>query len=223
MAVMGLITLGQTPRPDHVENFRRFIPGAEIRIIGALDNLPSEEINALSIPGDYPLLVKLADGSEKNIPLSLLLPYVEQKAQNLADSGADFIVILCAGGFPEISCSVPVLLPGKLVPAFVTAISTTKNIGIVSPVKEQVSAAKLKWEEDGFTVRITWASPYNHDEVTRAAKEMSDPGIELVVLDCMGHDDEHRKEFAELCKKPVILTQTLVARVAGEMSDSFSS
>jgi len=221
MAVIGLVTLGQTPRPDHVDNFRRFIPDAKIRIAGALDNLSRSEITVLSVPGDYPLLVKLSDGSETQIPLKLLLPYVEQTAQQLTEDGAHFIVILCAGGFPEIECQVPVLLPGKLLPAVIYAASRTKKIGVVSPVRGQVSAAKKKWEEDGFTVWVTWASPYNHDEVTKAAQEMSNPDIEFVVLDCMGHNDEHRREFANLCKKPVVLTQTLIARIAGEFAGSF--
>ena len=221
MAIIGLVTLGQTPRPDHVNNFRRYVPDAEIRIKGALDGLSESEINQLAKPGEYPLLVKLADGTCRNIPLKKLAPYVELKANVLAREGAHFIVILCAGGFPEISCPIPVLMPGKLVPAVVKAISSTRRIGIVSPVEGQVSAAKAKWEADGFNVKITWASPYEHDEVKKAADEMKNPDLELVVLDCMGHSDEHRKEFAGLCGRPVLLTQTLVSRIAGEMADGY--
>jgi hypothetical protein len=44
---------------------------------------------------------------------------------------------------------------------------------------------------------------------------MADPALRLVVLDCMGHDDAYRAEFARLCGRPVVAAQTLVARVAG--------
>jgi hypothetical protein len=40
----------------------------------------------------------------------------------------------------------------------------------------------------------------------------------LVVLDCMGHGEEYRTEFARRCGRPVVLTQSLVARVAGELA-----
>jgi len=222
MTVIGLVTLGQTPRPDHVNNFRQYVGEADIRIIGALDGLSGDEIDMLSQPGEYPLLVKLSDNTTVTIPLKKLVPFIEKKANELARDGAHFIIILCAGAFPDITCPVPVLIPGKILPAVLGTISSTRRIGIVSPVEGQVSAAQSKWEQDGFTVKVTWASPYNENEVNKAAEEMNDPGLEFVLLDCMGHNEGHRKEFAQLCGRPVLLTQTLIARIAGEFAESFT-
>jgi protein AroM len=217
-AVLGLVTIGQTPRPDFESEFHKFAPGAEIRIFGALDDITHEELSRLARrKGDYPLYTRLADGTTVDIPLAALVPLVSQQAQRLANEGARLVVILCAGAFPEFECSAPLLLPGKIVPAVVGAVSKKGIIGIVTPIADQVSAAQSKWEADGFDVKVTWASPFRHDEIYRAAQEMSNPELEMVVLDCMGHNPDYQREFIRLCGRPVILAQSLVARVAAEL------
>ncbi len=216
--VLGLVTIGQTPRPDLEKEFRKYAPDAEIRMVGALDGLSRGEVAALEAArGDYPLHTRLADGSTVDIPLMTLLPRVEMQARRLAESGARLVVVLCAGGFPDVDCPVPVLLPGKLLPGVMSAVSRTRRIGVVTPVAGQVPAAKAKWEADGFHVRVTFASPYRHSEISRAADDMADPRLELVVLDCMGHHPEYREEFARRCGRPVLLAQSVVARIAGEL------
>src|SRR5262249_39799063 len=157
-------------------------PDATIQIAGALDGISSREIAELATPSDYPLLVRLADGNTAQIPRDSLVPLVSQQAQQLAADGAAIIVVLCAGSFPDIDCGVPVLLPGKIVPGVVQSITRTRRIGVVTPIAEQVPAAQAKWEQDGFQVQITWASPVAHSEIEHAAASMRDPDLEVVVL-----------------------------------------
>jgi len=234
--MLGLVTIGHTPRPDFQRAFRQYAGRAEIRILGALDGLSPAEVRALerkrghvpcpssnpdaeSVPvvGDaYPLLVRLADGSTAEVPLPVLTPRVAACANRLADEGARLVVVLCAGGFPAFPCAAPVLLPGRLVPAIVASVSRTRRVGVVVPVRGQVTAAQAKWEADGFDAVVTWASPVRADEIDAAARAVSDPGLEFVVLDCLGHDEEYRGAFARRCRRPVVLAQSLVARVAGE-------
>ncbi len=214
---LGLVSIGQTPRPDYEAAFRTYAPNADIRVAGALDEMSAQSVSALAEkPGDYPLLTRLSDGSHVEIDLSLLAPIVERKAQALASSGASLVVVMCAGAFPEIRCGTPVLLPGKVIPAVVGALTQTRRIGIVTPVREQAPAAESKWRSDGFEPSVSWAAPHDPREMRRAAQEMSGTGLELVVLDCMGHDESYRTDFAELCGRPTLLAQSLVARIAGE-------
>jgi protein AroM len=90
-------------------------------------------------------------------------------------------------------------------------------IGVVTPIKGQVDAADRKWREDGFQPSVTWAAPHLHHEIETAADRMADPSLEIIILDCMGHDETYRTEFARRCGRPVVLAQSLVARVAGEL------
>ncbi len=217
-AVLGLVTIGQTPRPDLDAAFRAHTPDAELRMVGALDGLSRDRVRDLEgAPGGYPLLCRLADGTGVEIPLMALAPRVEAALHRVTAEGAGLAVVLCAGGFPEVECQIPVLWPGKIVPAVVGAISRTRRIGVVTPVAGQIPAARAKWEADGFEVRVTSASPFHHDEIAPAAEALADPRLELIVLDCMGHSTGYREEFARRSRHAVLLAQSLVARVAGEL------
>jgi hypothetical protein len=215
---LGLVTIGQTPRPDFEAVFSRHVPGVPLKLVGALDRLPEAEIARLSDPrDDYPLLVRLADGSTALVPLRRLVPRVEACAHRLASDGCPLVVVLCGGAFPEIDCAVPVLTPGRILPALVGSIFRSRHIGVITPVAGQATVARLKWEHDGFIVKVGWASPLKPEELPPAADAMRDTSLECVVLDSMGHDEAYKHAFARLCERPVVSAQSLIARVAGEL------
>lgn len=217
--MLGLVAIGHSPRPDFERAFRRHAGQAEIRLVGALDGLSAGEVRGLaSADSGYPLLVRLADGTSAEVPMAAVAPRVAARAADLASAGARLVVVLCAGGFPDFPCAAPVLFPGRLVPAIVGALMRSRRLGVVVPVRGQVEAARAKWAADGFDAAASWASPVDRAEIAAAARAMSDPSLELVVLDCMGHGEEYRTEFARRCGRPVVLTQSLVARVAGELA-----
>lgn len=59
--------------------------------------------------------------------MEALHPLVQQRANELAAEGARAIVIACAGAFPEITCAAPLIVPGKVVPAIVSAITISPS------------------------------------------------------------------------------------------------
>ena len=63
--VVGLVTIGQSPRPDVVPDMAEITgPGVEIREAGALDGLGRAAIDALAPrEGDEILVTRLADGA----------------------------------------------------------------------------------------------------------------------------------------------------------------
>lgn len=215
--VLGVVTIGQTPRPDLAGAFGEAAPHAEILVAGALDDLAPEAVARLEVPGPYPLLVRLADGRSAEVPLETLRPRVEACARRLAAAGAGLVVVACAGGFPEVTCAVPVLRPGLIVPAVVRAIAGGARIGVVTPNRGQVTAAEAKWRADGFDAHVTFAAPGAADELPAAAARMREAAPALVILDCMGHDETSREAMARHCGRPVIAARSLVARVAGAL------
>lgn len=215
---LGLVTIGQTPRPDLEQVFHTYVPGVTISLIGALDGLSREQIHQLrGNAGECPLLCKLQDGSVDEVSLPALTPYIEHAAHRLAEQGAQLIVVLCTGAFPEIACSVPVLLPGRVLPAVVQGISRTWHIAVVTSVEGQVPFAQAKWEEAGFRSDTTWASPYLVEHTKKALNELRHSQAEMVILDCFGHDDAYRRVFVHAMHRPVLVAQTLIARIAGEI------
>ncbi len=215
--VLGVVTIGQTPRPDLAGVFGAAAPHAEIRVAGALDGLTAAAVAALTAPGPYPLLVRLAAGGTAEIPRDALVPHVTRAAAALAAGGAALVVIACAGEFPAVPCAVPVLVPGRVVPAAVRALAGGARLGIVTPNAAQVPYAERKWRDDGFDVVVTHASPADHTELAGAAAALGTAGVALVVLDCLGHDEVCRAEVARVSGRPVVAAQSLVAALAGAL------
>lgn len=215
--MIGIASIGQTPRPDLEAAFAAAAPHADVRVVGALDGLGPADVAALGVPGPYPLLVRLADGSTAEIPRNTLAPLVARAAERLAGAGASIVVVACAGAFPAIACPAPVLLPGRLVPAAARAVARGARLGIVTPNAAQIPFAEAKWRGDGFEVVVTSASPTHHDELKAAAAAMRHHDVALVVLDCMGHDEASRAEFARLSGRPTLAAQALTAELAGAL------
>lgn len=216
--LLGVITIGQSPRPDLERLFADAAPDARVRVRGALDGLEGHEVADLARRRtEYPLLVRLRDGSTREIGIEWLHPLVERLAREFAEEYARAVVVACAGDFPECRCEVPVVLPGRVVPREVAAMSPRLRVGVVTPVEGQARAAAAKWLTDGFLPSVTWASPARHVEIMRASAAMKDADIDVVVLDCMGHDTAYAEEFARRSGKRVVTAQEITARVAGAL------
>lgn len=215
---LGVVTIGQTPRPDLSSAFAAHAGGAAVVVAGALDGLAPAAVVALTGPGPYPLLVRLASGATVEIPRDRLVPLVEAAAQRLASDGASLVVVACAGAFPVIACDAPVLIPGRLAPAAVRGLAAGGRLGIVTPNAAQVPSALAKWRDDGFDdVVVVAAAPGVDDELTRAADELRDADPALIVLDCMGHDEASRLAFQRRTGRPTVAVQPLVAGIAGAL------
>lgn len=211
--VLGVITIGQSPRPDLERVFAARLPDVRVRVCGALDGLDSHEIADLSRRvTEQPLLVRLLDGSTREIGVEWLHPLVERLARELPDEHARAVVLAWAGDFPECRSDVPVILPGRIVPLELARRSPRKRVGIVTPVERQARTAAAKWLADGFLPVVTWASPLRHSEITRAALLMRDADVDFVLLDAFGHDANYADEFIKRSGKPVLTVQDIVAR-----------
>ena len=216
--LLGVVTIGQSPRPDLVAAFAAHCPGARVEVRGALDGLTTSAIDALAgAPTEYPLLVRLADGTTREIGLDALHPRVVLQARALAADGAAAVAIACAGDFPEVPCDVPVVLPGRVVPAVARAVGAPARLGVVTPVAGQVAAASAKWRADGFDPVVTAAAPDDEAALDRAADALREAGVSFAILDCMGHAEDAARHLAARSGARVLLAQTLAARVAGEL------
>jgi protein AroM len=218
METIGIITLGQTPRPDLEAVFRRQLPEAQLRILGGLDDVPTAEIDGLAAAGgDYPLFVILRDGSHREISLHRLKPHLDRRARQAAAEGAALSALMCAGNFPDLESPIPVLYPSRILTAVARGVCRGSRIGVVTPNDGQVAPATAHWREKGFDPTVVVASPLEPGALPRAAAGLRDPGLELVVLDCMGFPPEAARRMRGLCGRPVLCPQGLVPRIMAEM------
>lgn len=218
MDTIGIITLGQTPRPDLEKVFRRHLPETHLLIRGGLDDVPTVEINAMAAAGgEYPLFVILRDGSHRDISLYRLKPFLDTQARQVAAEGATVSALMCAGNFPDLDSPVPMIYPSRILTAVARGICRGSRIGVITPNDGQVAAATAHWREKGFHPTVTVASPLDPEALSRAATTLADPGLELIVLDCMGFPPEEARRMRALCGRPVLCPQGLLPRIMAEM------
>lgn len=223
MAKLGFLILGQTPRPDIEKTYRQYLPDVEFYYAGALDGLTNEEIDVLaSAPKTYPLLALLNDRSSREIDMSALLPRLEQQAEKLKDAGAEVLVLMCAGQFPDLNIDIPVIYPQRVVTAIASGISAKKNLRIISPNEGQLPVALQNWQAAGFSVSGMSASPLDPEALTRAVtllESQSEPA-DCLILDCMGFTPDSVTLARQSTSIPVLCPQRLVAKVVAELLNS---
>ena len=218
MDKVGILTIGQSPRPDFEAVFRRHLPGVDLIVRGALDGMPTQAIEEMaSAEGEYPLFTILRDGTTREISLHRLKPLLDERVKEVAAQGAAVAVLMCAGDFPELASPIPVLYPSRVLSGVIRGVCRGNKIGIVLPNAGQVGVAVKHWREKGFEVIAAVASPKDPAALPEAAKALADPDLELIVLDCMGFPPEEARRMRALCGRPVLCPQGILPRIMAEL------
>ena len=221
--VVGLITIGQSPRVDVVPDMAKVIgPGVEIREAGALDGLDRAQINALAPgAGDEILVTRLCDGSPVFVAKRHVTARVQTKVTELERGGATLTALLCTGAFPRLAASRPFIQPQPVLLGVLRGMSWPGRLGVLTPSLPHVPQTDRRWRTDGFDPVVVPLSPYEEEDpaaVARAAESLREAGAGLVVMDCMGFRRKTRDELQSLTGAPVLLANLLVARVIAEVS-----
>jgi protein AroM len=219
---LGLVTIGQSPRDDVMPQMVPFLPGdLDLRQVGALDGLTHEEILGLAPgPDDYVLHTRLRDGASVTIGREGVVPRVQACIDELEDEGANPIILLCTGEFPELHSRRLLIEPDRLLVNVVRGVGV-RRLGVMVPLPSQIGELTEKWDDIDVSVTFAAASPYaDEDEVTHAAGELRGHELDLVVMDCIGYTAAHKRVVSQATGRPVMLSSSVVARVVGELLDS---
>jgi protein AroM len=221
--VVGLVTIGQSPRTDVVPDMAAILgPGVEIREAGALDGLARAEIERLAPTGDDEILVtRLNDGASVFLGKPKIVGLVEQRIAALERDGASLTALLCTGAFPRLRATRPLIQPQPVLLGVLRGLSWPGRLGVLTPSVPHVPQTEARWRRDGFDPIVAPLSPYEEEDAAalrRAAEAMRAGGAGLVVMDCMGFRRKTRVELRGLTGVPVLLANLLVARVIAEAS-----
>jgi protein AroM len=220
--VVGLVTIGQSPREDVVPEMAAVIgPAADVREAGALDGLTRAQIDALQPTGDDEILVtRLQDGTAVFVGKQKIVTLVEGRIAELERGGATITALLCTGAFPPLTASRPLIQPQPLLVGALRAMRWPGRLGVVTPSVPHVPQTEARWRRDGFDPVVVPLSPYEEEDaaaLARVAGTFRDAGVGLVAMDCMGFRRKTRDELRGLTGAPVLLANLLVARVIGEV------
>lgn len=218
---LGVITIGQSPRPDMLTEMEPYIGSrTEIIEIGALDGLTYEEIVEMQDGKDNNLLItKLRDGRTVNVLESFIFSRVQECIYELEEKDVDMILLLCTGVFQEdFKSKKTIIYPQKLLHGLVEHLSGQSKVLIITPEEEQVDFYQEKWSKKVENISVLHGSPYSGSkELDRLVSDLDKyKDIDLIVLDCMGYRLDFKESLLERTNIPVILAKTLVSRVIGE-------
>lgn len=223
MIVIGLVTIGQSPRADIVPDMVAVMgPSIVVREAGALDGLSRTAIERLAPgPGDEILVTRLADGSPVFLGKEKVVGLVEERIAALERDGASLTALLCTGAFPRLHATRALIQPHPVLLGTLRGLSWPGRLGVLTPSVPHVPQTEARWRRDGFDPVVAPLSPYEEEDpvaVKRAAEAMRAGGAGLVVMDCMGFRRKTRDELSGLTSVPVLLANLLVARVIAELS-----
>ncbi|TEU10172.1 AroM family protein [Candidatus Bathyarchaeota archaeon] len=221
MKKIGMLTIGQAPRGDILPPLMEILgDGFEIVEAGALDDVTSEEIDQIEFePDDYLLVSRMRDGTEVMITKRFILPRLQEKLRRLDEQGVGLTVIMCTGRFPKFESKGLVVTPQEILKGVLEATLKRGRLGVVYPAEEQTHMAETTFGREGVEVYADFLSPYDGEsDVEALADRLTDQDLDLILLNCFGFDSNVKATVAERTSRPVILSNTLVARVLKELA-----
>jgi len=218
---IGMITIGQSPRVDIVPEMKEIL-GSEVEIIeaGALDGLTSEEVKEFyPKKGDYILCTRMSDGTEVVVAKRFIIPRVQRCIDLLTARGAEILLFLCTGKFPQFSSKRLFIEAQKILDHFILALHGEEGrMGLLIPLPDQIMQERKKYSRLKGEMIIKAASPYSlKDEVLLAAKELRKENPHVIVMHCMGYTQAMKRKVMEITGKPTVLARSMVARTLKEL------
>jgi protein AroM len=226
--LVGTLTIGQAPRADVTPILEAHLPrGTWCVHAGVLDDLSPREIEEQFgyRAGGRLLVTRLTDGTVVDLDGDRIEVAVRDGLAQLEARGCGVIVLLCTGTFHGLSCERAWLVePDRVIAPVVSAMLGARRLGVVVPAEPQIASEAGKWSSLAVRPVFAVASPYADD--VRALREavvaLRGEGADAIVLDCIGFTERHRLVATDAAGLPVLLSNAIVARVAGELVASCS-
>jgi protein AroM len=162
----------------------------------------------------------LQDGRVVELSAAKAEAGVAAKLETLEAEGCDVILLLCTGTFHRLQCRRAWLIePDRIIPHVAAALVRERRLGIVVPTPSQMRSEAGKWRTLAQPPLYASASPYtdDFDALRQAGTDLAGPGVEALLLDCIGFTERHREALVAATGLPVILSIAVAAKAVGEL------
>jgi len=217
---VGVITIGQSPRVDMLEDMKCLF-GDKYKIIekGALDNFDIEYVrqNLYPLSDNTVLVSRMRNGEEVILAEEKIITLLQQTINDVEKQGCEIVILLCTGKFPEFKHKSILLYPQKIVHKLIEALMEDDILGIIVPNKDQVKKIKSYWESKNIKIQIAVASPYLCiDRLKEICKEFKE-NTSLILMDCMGYSSAMQNIVRNKTGKVVILPRNIVFAIVNTL------
>lgn len=224
MAIIGFATIAESPRDDVVPGMLPYLPdGTRTVERGCLDELSPDEVAKLEPDeGEVGIVARLRSGGSTLLSHEKILPRMQCCVDELVHGeGADLIVILCGADWTAIQSDRLVVNPGRVFPGVISSLANGRRLGIIKPSAGQIEQERARYAALGIDAVVTAASPYAGDKridlARAAAEQIREAGCDLVWMTCIGMDVAMRDAVADIVDRPVVLAQSILARIVAEL------
>src|SRR5690606_22877801 len=135
--VIGVLTIGQSPRTDIVPSFQTIL-GNDVLIkeAGGLDRLTESEIaNVYPDETDTTYISRLRNGESVKMGKSKILPLLQKELTEL-EKEASLIIVLCTGELQSLYSNKTIIYPDTILKHVVSATIHTGKLGLIIPLEE---------------------------------------------------------------------------------------
>ncbi len=202
---IGVLVIGQTPRPDLTASLARIGTTCILDVRGALDGLDAADLPR-DAGGAYPLVTRLRDGTRVTVAADFLTPRLQAALDGLEQDGAIAHILLCAGPFPALTSTRPLLRPFALAAQMLRQFGMTR-VGVVVPTDAQRGPAADKWRAVGMTP-VVWSmatKPVGDSPAAWLAPLLAThAGLSAVVFDYVGYPRDVVGEVRARVRLPVL-------------------
>lgn len=219
---IGVITIGQSPRPDITSDLRRYL-SRDVVIVeaGVLDGLSRKYIEEKMHPSEEDIVYvsRMTDGCQVKLAKNKIIPIMQRAIHQLEGKGLELIVIFCTGDFPEFNAKVPLIYAGEVLKGLFSGFRCHDNVGILVPLEEQISYAREKWGGCFENLTILYGSPYTStkSDFRAVAERFKESSVRLVIMDCMGYTFYQKHILREYANLPVVSSRSALIRFLNEL------
>lgn len=220
--VIGLLVIGQSPRPALQTEFRHVLreDEAELKVMGALDHLDDAGLAAAAPTSDADTLyTTLPDGRSVLISKTAVTEGMRARLDDMARENVDVTVVACTGMFAGLEAPGVHFASNLITGAVDGCMPGPGRLGIFIPSPAQAAACLKRWERPGRTCFAVPLQPDADDAAIRAAAaDMAAQSPDLVVHDCISYTRASRQLAAGIHGTQAILAAAICARFAAELA-----
>ena len=213
--IIGLITIGQSPRPDIIKPIAEAI-GYNFTLLesGALDGINEQRISDLQAGGARkPLATVLNNGQAVILNATAIVPLINQQVDSLTEQGADFTLLLCTHEFPSEQLSHKLTQPCKLMQSKVEQALPKGNLSVVCPHAGQVESTHTQFARANVRVSVSNFNPHEGLRVKQLAEQLTLQQPDLIYLDCFSFSVDFAANLGERLGVPVYCPSGLTAQL----------
>ncbi len=220
MAKLGILTIGQTPRPDITDDLAQLLP-PEIQLaeFGVLDGMTPRQVREeLGYTGGELLVTRMGRQKEQvRLSGGKVMVRMQDCIRRAQRDGADVLLLACTGVFPDYEHRVPLLRPDACQREQTAALAAGRPVGVLIPNESQRDQIAGWWSFAGVgEPLVAVAEPFsgNAEEAVRAAQALKVAGACVLCMDCFGYTLLQQQAAAKATGLPTVLPRQVLAEQA---------